>query len=168
MAETPEYQPPAAVAGFAVDRAVAELVERAEGPAGFAQVPPYRGASYTRKMPRPVPALRAALLVRHVAQGKAQDAIRAARAAGTSWAELADTLGVDGGEAAYRVAVGPDDGWAWYQRQDVYWRCSACAELVTDSGPYEAHPANNETGHADGCARHLAEIAAYQATWDEL
>ena len=83
MGEIPEYQRPGAVARFAVERAMAELVEGAEGPGGFVEVEAYRGAGYTRRVPR-----------------------------------------------------------------------------------YDARPANNESGHADGCARHRAEVDAYLATWE--
>ncbi len=78
MGEIPEYQRPGAVARFAVERAMAELVEGAEGPGGFVEVEAYRGAGYTRRVPRPLPALRAAVLVRNVAEGAAQNAIRGA------------------------------------------------------------------------------------------
>jgi len=169
MVEVPQHEQPAILAAAGVDRVVAELVDRAEGPGGFADVPAYPGASYTRRVPRPVPSLRAALLVRTVAASRVRDAIRNARAAGESWAELAELLGVADAEAAYEVAVGPADdgaGWAWSRHRDTYWRCSTCGALVTDAGPY-GHPSDNESGHADGCARHRADIAAYLVRWNE-
>ncbi|WP_433756331.1 hypothetical protein [Nocardia sp. CA-135398] len=46
------------------------------------------------------------------------------------------------------------------------WTCTSCDERVTDRGPYEGHPADNETGHATDCPRHQREILAYRTRFD--
>jgi hypothetical protein len=51
-------------------------------------------------------------------------------------------------------------------RRTVSWTCASCGEWITDSGPYNGHPDDDERGHAEDCARHLAEAAAYQARMD--
>jgi hypothetical protein len=53
--------------------------------------------------------------------------------------------------------------------QTIGWTCPSCTKTVVDHGPYESHPEHNERGHADGCARLAAEVAARrqrQAEWD--
>jgi hypothetical protein len=37
---------------------------------------------------------------------------------------------------------------------------------ITDRGPFESHPEDCESGHAEDCSRFAAELAAWQAERD--
>jgi hypothetical protein len=90
-----------------------------------------------------------------------------ARAAGTPWAALAVLLRLhpsdedDPAGFTFSLLRGGDDP---FDDLAVTWRCSTCGETVTDR-----HPANGvdaESGHADDCARHAAQLAQAQAEQD--
>lgn len=91
---------------------------------------------------------------------------RKARGDGYAWRDLAEPLGVDGGGSDPAVAafelVAPEP-YMPFDRRSTYWTCMSCEQHVTDCGPYEGHPTDNETGHADGCARHHRESMEYEA-----
>lgn len=162
---TPEATPNwarvmADAAGREVTAAVSRLVTAAD-PDAFTTEPVVPGAQLTVRVPAPVPALRAALLLSRLFTGEARRQVRRAREAGMSWAELAPAVDAADGEAAYEWAVGPDSS-RWDARSFV-WRCPSCGALVTDWGPYNGHPDDNEHGHARDCARHVAEVAVWLA-----
>jgi hypothetical protein len=96
-----------------------------------------------------------------------------ARGEGVPWSELATPLG---------IAAEPDDGWSPaeaafrlvapspslpFDAVSVRWDCASCGQWITDKGPYNGHPADDETGHADTCARHAAEITAWRRAWGD-
>jgi hypothetical protein len=141
---------------------------------------PIPGLSTVPRDVEPLAGVRAALLARGVAVGQLREYAQQARADGHSWDMIAGALGleqVEGpgsrGERAYLHVVEDrplhteDPGWRWGSPQVAHWRCSTCDQLVTDRGPFEAAPFNNEDGHAADCARHIREIAAYEAEWGE-
>jgi hypothetical protein len=95
------------------------------------------------------------------------DYARKARGEGVSWRDLVEPLGVyvepdsyeDPAVAAFEmIAPTPSQR---FDARSVYWRCASCGEGVTDKGPYNGHPDDDETGHAETCERHRAEVAAY-------
>lgn len=148
----------------------AEVVER-----------PIPGLSTVLQDVEPLAGVRAAVLARDVAARQIREYAEQARGDGRSWDDIATALGVEGGEGsvsrgerAYLHLVedrplfteDPDRSWA-RSVPVAHWRCASCGEMVTDRGPFEAAPFNNEDGHAPGCARHAAEVAAYRAEWDE-
>ena len=47
-----------------------------------------------------------------------------------------------------------------FDTRSLRWECASCGARVHDTGPYAAHPDDNETGHAPGCHRYAADIAA--------
>lgn len=122
----------------------------------------------------PLAAVRAADLLARVAEAQRTDHARAARASGRSWDEIGEALDlpVDGDrprdEAAFEWliegrapnATGPDH--LSFRTPTTWWRCSACGQQVSDRGPYESHPDDNEHGHADGCPRRVAAIGAWR------
>jgi hypothetical protein len=131
------------------DRAVRNVVGTYYGDDGFETRPVFEGAQSTMLYAKPRQGLRAAMMLRNLANGSMGDFVRQCRADGVTWDELAKDLGVDGAEAAY-LFVAPD------------WSCKVCRGLVHDQGPYDAHPANSEPGHADDCARLVAAVGQHR------
>lgn len=123
---------------------------------------------------QPLAGLRAALTVARTAQDQAYRFAKELRGEGTTWAQLADLLEIPWSEdyfqteKAYELVAGPAP--SAYSSPRVYWTCAGtagCGKYVTDHGPYNGSPSNNEDGHADGCRRLEAEDAAYQREADE-
>lgn len=122
--------------------------------------------------PTPLAGLRAALAVVEAAQQQAYKFARGLRGEGTPWREIADLLQVPWSdeyarpERAYELVLGPDpDGGSRFHARSVYWRCGGplgCGQYITDRGPYDGYPGNNESGHADGCRRLAAEVEAHE------
>ncbi|ALE85844.1 hypothetical protein [Pseudonocardia sp. HH130629-09] len=120
----------------------------------------------------PLAGLRAAVQVRRVAAVQGREYALDARGAGSSWAEVASVLGFEGLDEPEVLAfehVAERGGAAVPRWESVSWRCTTCAARVTDTGPYGSHPTDVESGHAEGCARHRADIAAWSARtgWDD-
>lgn len=95
---------------------------------------------------------------------------RQARGHGLTWAEIAPSViedvdyGADLAVEAFRwVAPTPS---MQFDTIYTYWSCSTCGENITDKGPYD-EPAEDETGHADTCTRHMADVAAAHARWED-
>lgn len=129
----------------------------------------------------PLTGVRAALLLRGVVEGQLHGHARAARAAGRSWDEIGGALDLPDYEFDSRAEItftwlvegrepDPDtDALPTFRAPSTHWRCSSCDQPVTDRGPFESHPDDNETGHAPGCARHQADVAAWAARtgWED-
>jgi hypothetical protein len=91
------------------------------------------------------------------------------RGEGVSWEEITDLLKVEWSSEYVRaerafdmVADAPPSR---FDGPRVYWTCGGplgCGQYVTDKGPYESYPADNEHGHAEGCRRLAAEIQAHE------
>lgn len=140
-------------------------------------VPGYR--TLTRPRIEPGTArVRAAVWLQRFAVGLLDEAAGDARAGGQSWADIGKALGLDDadgrhdvGERAYLQVCGvPDetDRWGrWGDEPRAYWPCRSCGQTITDHGPWDPHPDDVERGHAPGCARHAADVAAYQAARDD-
>lgn len=119
--------------------------------------------------------MKTALQVARTAENIARDWARDARGNGSSWTDVAEALGrmipVPEGEdpaieAFLWVAPAPS---MRFDQITTSWRCESCDKRVTDNGPYNSHPADNEAGHTDDCARHAADIAAWKrwTGWDD-
>lgn len=146
---------------------------------GEVVVEPIEGYQFLtrRRLVDPLPGVRAAAVLRDVAWRVLVDAVEAARAAGRSWEELGEALGLplDGeplGEVAFAFVVErrePERARELFWSPATSWRCASCGELVTDRGPFESHPDDNESGHATDCARHLADVRAWQTRtgWED-
>lgn len=113
-------------------------------------------------------AIEAADWLQRVAHGMAAEYARKARGQGHSWDEIADAFGIDRDqvnepavEAFERVA--PPQRW---RDNNAYWTCRSCDQHISDRGPYEANPADSETGHLESCQRHQREISVYQGDRD--
>lgn len=123
-----------------------------------------------RRLVEPLPGVRAAAVLRAAAGRVLVDAVEVARAAGRSWEEVGEALGLpdDGepvGEVAFAFVVEgrePERPRELFRLSSTSWRCGSCGELVSDRGPFESHPVDNESGHTDDCARHLADVQAWR------
>src|SRR6266704_5604204 len=122
----------------------------------------------------PLAGLRGARAAELAARGLARSYVRAAREDGRTWQQIGTALGLvvggdDGAgdtiaEAAFSYAAGPPG--TDYDRtygRPVTWRCPACGGLVSDRGPVSG-PRDDEPGHADGCERLAAAVAARDAS----
>lgn len=138
------------------------------------------GFSTTLRDVEPLAGLQAALLAQRVATGRLREYAQQARADGHSWDRIAEALGLEQTESpasrserAYLHLIedrplftdDPDHSWA-QPPSAAHWRCSTCGHSVTDQGPFNAAPDDNEQGHGPDCARHAAETAAYRE-WNE-
>jgi hypothetical protein len=102
-----------------------------------------------------------------------RDRAERARGDGITWQQIGEALGLhqgpgarlgyDLGVAAFEHFTGEPD--LWY-RDSFQFRCASCGGYITDRGPFESHPEDNEHGHAPGCVRLAADVAAWRAQWD--
>lgn len=132
--------------------------------------PAYRGAQSSVQDVEPLAGLRAAREVELGARQTTRGYIRDAREAGHTWQQIGTALDLTtGGEAgtaaeeAYSYATGnrtPETAWAY--GPSFAWTCGSCDGLISDRGLCNG-PADDERGHADGCARLTATIAAWDA-----
>lgn len=116
--------------------------------------------------------LTGALAVVRLAQEQVYRFVVGLRGEGISWREAADLLSIPWSddyarpERAYELALGPEpDGGSRFHQRSIYWRCAGpdgCGAYITDHGPYNGHPVDNEDGHTAGCRRHTADSAAYE------
>jgi hypothetical protein len=125
--------------------------------------------------PRPLAGLQAALTVARLATDQAYKFAKGLRGEGSSWAEIADLLEIGWSEdyrqeeRAFELVAGPEGSYS-YDRY-VFFTCGGfqgCGQRITDRGPYNGHPVDNEDGHAEGCRRLAAEVEAYRLKQDEL
>lgn len=111
----------------------------------------------------PLAGVRAADLVQRAAAAQRREYATEARAAGRSWDEVADALGLtDLNEAdvlAFEEVAGDCTAFSGGR---VWWRCGSCGQRITDTGPFTTHPADIEAGHGPLCARHAADIAEWE------
>jgi hypothetical protein len=159
---------------YALENALVKLA--IAGGAGIREREAFPGSIATIRYAEPLAGIRAAVTLVNTASRLRREYIAAARQEGSDWAAIGDALGLHGtadGErrtgydlavAAYEFAAGQPDLW----RQPAFsYRCGTCGEFITDRGPYESYPDDNESGHAADCSRHAAAIAAWQAGRDD-
>ena len=144
--------------------------------AGGAEVherPMFPGAISVSRYVEPLAGLKAAEILADTAARIRREYTQHARAEGITWLQIAQalSLGQDAdGKSGYDLAVaafehfeGQPDLW---NQSNFHYHCGSCGEWITDRGPYESHPEDNESGHAADCARLAAELAAWQAERD--
>jgi hypothetical protein len=119
--------------------------------------------------------LQAARRLELATRGETLRLIQAARAGGMGWHEIGAVLslgpdaaedGLTVAEAAFNFVTGRriDDTW---DVATFWWQCAACGQTVSDRGPGHGHPADDEPGHAEGCALLAATVAAWDADWTQ-
>ena len=141
----------------------------------FTEQPIFEGARTTEPVMDPAAAIRMSLMLRGAVDQQLHTYLRRARQAGLSWAQIGEALnlreygeerGVSLAEAAYEYATDAEHTRP-FDRLSFYWKCPACGAGVTDRGPYNTHPLDNEEGHAETCTRIAAAIAEHEARWGE-
>jgi hypothetical protein len=147
-----------------VSRAITDIYTKAGGEMAFRPLYPGHPELDALTVPEPADPLAAAVIARDLIRAAAAALamnLGMAREKGSGWDAIGAELGFtsDPGESAFRLASPALDA--------VGWRCGSCGLLVTDRGPFSG-PADDETGHADDCERHAADMAAWEAGWDEF
>lgn len=154
-----------------IDNSITAVVHKMGGDAAFVERPSKApGSQFALKYPNVRHAIRAAVMLRDAANGRIRRYVDEARGEGLSWATVGELLGlaeengVGADERAYELVATGDQ----FDRT-TSWRCQSCDEFVIDRGPYNSHPVDCEKGHAEGCQRFAAAIAAWRerTRWDE-
>ena len=148
-------------------------IAEAEG-AEIRERPVWPGALSTMRYAEPLAGIRAARTLTRTAERVVGDYVKHARVDGISWQEIGEALGLDenGQRTGYDLAVRAFEYITDAGHHDrsgtlsFYYPCPACEQGISDRGPYESHPEDNEHGHAEGCTRLAADIAAWQAQRD--
>lgn len=160
------------VAGGRLQGLVLDLVREIHGDAAVERRPRYDGDRFPEPSPTPLAGLWAANRLAQRASGEVATHARRAREAGHSWDEIGRALGMDAGdgrcvaEGAYERFAGTPASWP--QRGPSFvWRCLACDRVISDRGPYECHPDDNQPGHAKDCSRLAVELGRWRASWDD-
>lgn len=120
--------------------------------------------------PEPLAGIKAARHIGWAAQQAVRRLAAQARSDGRSWAQIGEAMGFrrDPGHGVFpavegfRVAASDLGGGL-----SASWRCPQCGAVVLDYGPEAGGPADSERGHGEGCARLAADIAAWDASWDD-
>ena len=173
-------QPPARLADEArhwTRRAVLDIVRQSGG--RTVTRPVFRDRpdlDMTTTDAEPMAGIRAVRQIEHSARALTREYARQAREVGRTWHEIGAALGLSASaghrgvplaDAAYdEVAGDPDSEHARRYGRTFSWTCPACRAVVRDKGPCDG-PADDEQGHAGGCPRLRAAIAAWEAQWDE-
>ena len=132
------------------------------------------GVRSRRGLDDPLSGVRAAMLVHQVAAGQVRRWALAARGAGRSWDDVAAALDLPRTDDTDTARSAGEVAWGWLVehrppnppggRASGRCRrcgCASCRFRVRDIGPFASNPGDRETGHAPGCARHGAEVAAW-------
>lgn len=145
---------------------ITELVSATAGPEAIREVPIFPGARTTERRPEPLHGLTAALQLRNQVTEHARRFVEELRGDGANWQAIAAAVrGDDDVDSETEQAVFEEfavRGLHTFDTAWLSWRCSSCASRVIDYGPANPHPDDVEQGHTEDCARHDAEIRAYE------
>lgn len=154
-----------------VDRVVHQLLHAEHGNDAIVQRP----ISPTIDVMHAQPAnythgIEAALKVQFRARALVNEYALKARGNGVSWYDLSSVLDVEpdhedpAGAAFLEVAPRPSGA---FDRIRTSWTCASCGQRVTDYGPYNGNPIDDEEGHAETCQRLADEMAIVRRRWQE-
>src|SRR3954466_11004115 len=110
-----------------------------------------------RHLADPLSGVRAARVLAGAARRLLVEQAEAARAAGRTWDEVDEALGLsdaEGEDSRAEVAFAEivegrsrERSWPSLPASSTSWRCGSCGERVTDRGPYDSsHPSDQESG----------------------
>jgi hypothetical protein len=155
------------------DTAVLAMAREAGAEVG--ERPIWPGKTFTVRDVAPEAGIRFAVVLAGTARHKLHSYIKQARQDGLTWQQIGHALrlertaeerGASLAEVAFEYAT--DAGRAGpFDELSFGWTCPSCQQVVSDHGPYNGHPADCEPGHAEGCQRLAAAVAAYEAEWDD-
>jgi hypothetical protein len=116
----------------------------------------------------PLASLEAAAELEQAAHDLVSEHIRLARQAGRTWYQIADALHLHAVACANKESA-RDKAFSFAlqyrsiaDQRDIIWICPACQQKITDHGPWDELP-EQEDGHTPDCPRRIAELAAWQA-----
>lgn len=130
--------------------------------------PAWPGAASTIRYAEPAAGIKFARMLEAAARHFERGYVQHAREMGLTWEQIGHALELKGdhghrrGVAAFEYVVDAENVRP-FAEPSFHWACHACGQSITDHGPYEGHPADNESGHADGCSRLAAAVAEYKA-----
>lgn len=140
------------------------------GGAQIREQPAFPGSISVHRYAEPLAGIRAAGILADCAARLRREYTEHARGEGISWQQIGQALGLGqgpDGKSGYDLAVAAGERFEgepdlWHQTS-FHYRCASCGEFITDRGPYDSHPEDCESGHANDCARLTADLAAWRA-----
>lgn len=152
-----------------IGRAVRSMVLRLTGdPHGRVELPPVTQDTADLAGEHPLASLEAAAELEQAAHDLVAEHIRLAREAGRTWYQVADALHLHA-VACVNKESARDEAFSFAlqyhsiaKRGDIIWTCRACHQKITDHGPWDELP-KQEDGHTADCPRRTAELAAWRA-----
>lgn len=150
-------------------RTVRDMVLRLTGdPLARIELPPVTQHTAGLAGGHPLASLEAASELEQATHDLVAEHIRLARQAGRTWYQIADALHLHALACANKESAADEAfSFALHYRSiadqhNIIWTCPACHQKITDHGPWDELP-KQENGHTAGCPRRTAELAAWQA-----
>jgi hypothetical protein len=149
-------------------RAVRDMVLRLSGdPRTCIELPPPAQHTADLAGAHPLATLEAAAELEEAAHDLVAEQIRLARQVGRTWYQIADALHLHALACANKESAA-DEAFSYALKyhsianhHDITWTCPACQQPITDHGPWDELP-QQEDGHTPDCPRRTAELAAWQ------
>lgn len=117
---------------------------------------------------QPLTVLEAAAELEKAARDLVSEHLRIARQAGRTWYQIADALHLHA-VAVFNKESAADEAYSFARNyipyadhRDFIWSCPACQQPITDHGPWDDVP-RQEDGHEADCSRRTAQLAAWKA-----
>ena len=150
-------------------RAVRDMVLRVSGdPSARVELPPPALHTADLAGEHPLASLEAATELEQAAHDLVAEHIRLARQAGRTWYQIAGALHLHAVACVNRESA-RDEAFSFAlqfhsiaEQGGVIWTCPACHQKITDHGPSDELP-KQEDGHTAGCPRRTAEVAAWRS-----
>ena len=170
---TQQHERALVVAAGRLQGLVLDLVREIHGDAAVDRRARYDGDQFPRARPdTPGPDCGAANSLAVRASREVATHARRARESGHPWDEIGQELDIEPGdrrsmgEATFERFAGSPTSWS-IRDPSFVWRCLACDRMISDRGPSESHPDDNQPGHAKDWSRLAAELARWRASWDD-
>jgi hypothetical protein len=149
-------------------RAVRDMVLRLSGdPRTRIELPPPGQHTANLADQHPLASLEAAAELEQAAHDLVAEHIRLARQVGRTWYQIADALHLHAAACVNKESAA-DEAFSFAMsyhsiahHHDITWTCPACQQAITDHGPWDKFP-QQEDGHTAECSRRTAELAARQ------